>query len=73
MEHLHREIMQLIIHRRKALTKAQIRASVVGYGETIISNALIMMEQDGWMTSFAEKDKTYYQLTWAGYQAMEKK
>lgn len=71
MEHLHREIMQLIIQRRKALTEAQIDSSIVGYGSYVVSEAIKTMLANEWMTSFAEKGKTYYQLTWAGYQMLE--
>lgn len=73
MDYLHYEILALIVYRRSALSIAQMEKSIQGYKSHLIETAVWFLIQNGLVTSMQEKGKTFYQLTLAGLNALEKR
>lgn len=73
MDYLHFEILALIVRRRSALSIAQMEKSIQGYKSHLIEAAVWFLIQNGMLQSMTEKGKTFYQLTLAGLNVLEKR
>lgn len=73
MEYIHYQILELIVKRRSALTIAQLEHGVIGFKALFIQGALNDLMKMGMLQTMTEKGKTFYQLTLAGLNALEKR
>ena len=73
MEYIHYQILALIVKRRSALTIAQMEHAVTGFKALFIQGAVKDLMAMGMLQKMQDKGKTYYQLTLAGLNALEKK